>query len=381
MNATKYILSIVVLLIGLITILLEEPLFGIGLVLVGLLIMPFSSKLLTRSAPKVFTEKIKAIVAISISLIILICLGTLGRTSYDKVEKITSEELASLSIHPVKKMLVNELDYYYIEKGTGPVILLLHGFPDMANTWDETISELSKTHRVIAPFLRGYYPTGIPKDNDFSVKSIAEDMVKIIDNLAIDKFIVIGQDWGASIGFSVTNLAAERVEKFVSIAIPHATCLELSPALAYAGRHFFLLGTSDYGVRYTRKSNFEYIDRLYQRWSPDFKDFQESSNAIKETFKYPNRTEAAIGYYRSFSEEQNKPDIQSFYRTIPKTPVLFMLGEHDLIYTEAIVSAMKEKMPQGSQTVVFKNAGHFLHREIFTEYMITLKDFLNIPNS
>lgn len=380
MNPIKYIFSILILLIGISTILLEEPLFGIGLVLISLLIMPFSSKLLTKSAPKIFTKKIKTTLAITLSLIILICLATLGRTSYDKVENITSQELESLSVHPVKKMLVNELDYYYIEKGSGETILLLHGFPDMANTWDETISELSKTHRVIAPFLRGYYPTGIPKDNDFSVKSIAEDMVKIIDNLAIDTFTVIGQDWGASIGFSVTNLASTRVEKFVSIAIPHATCLELTPTLAYAGRHFLLLGTSDYGVRYARKSNFEYIDRLYQRWSPDFKDFQESSDAIKETFKFPNRTEAAIGYYRSFSAEQNMPEMQTFYKTIPKMPVLFMLGEHDLIYTEAIVNAMKEKMPEGSETVVFKNAGHFLHREVFTEYMTTLKVFLNISN-
>lgn len=380
MKIIAYLFSIILFLIGLLCIFLEEPLFGIALVLLALLIMPFSSDALSNLAPKLFTKKIKTITAISISLIILIAIATLGRKSYDKVEQITSKELESLSIHPVKKMLINDLYYYYIEKGTGETILLLHGFPDLANTWDETISELSKTHRVIAPFLRGYYPTGIPKDNDFSVKSIAKDMVKIIDNLAVDKFIVIGQDWGASIGFSVTNLEDERVQKFVSIAIPHPTCLELTPALAYAGRHFFLLGTSDYGVRYTRKSNFEYIDRLYQRWSPDFQDFQKSSNAIKETFKFPNRTEAAIGYYRSFSAEQNMPKMQEFYKMIPKTPVLFMLGEHDLIYTEAIISAMKEKMPEGSQTVIFKNAGHFLHREVFAEYIIALKAFLNISN-
>ncbi len=204
------------------------------------------------------------------------------------------------------------MDYYYIEKGEGDPILLLHGFPDMANTWDETITELSKTNRVIAPFLRGYYPTDIPKNDDYSVKSIAQDMVDLIDKLAIEEFSVVGQDWGASIGFSVTNLADDRVRKFVSIANAHPTCLELTPELAFAGRHFLLLSSGDYAARYTRKNDFEYIDRLYQRWSPDYNGWQTSSNAIKETFKYPNRIEAATGYYRSFASDQEDSKAQAF---------------------------------------------------------------------
>ncbi|MEO1451695.1 MAG: alpha/beta hydrolase, partial [Bacteroidota bacterium] len=257
-------------------------------------------------------------------------------------------------------------------------ILLLHGFPDLANTWDETITELSKTNRVITPFLRGYYPTGIPQNDDYAVKTIAEDMVALMDHLSIDTFSVMGQDWGASVGFSITHLARGRVEKFVSIAIPHPTCLELTPQMAYAGRHFFLLGSGDYGVRYARKNNFEYIDRLYQRWSPDYVEWQKSSQAIKETFKFPHRTGAATGYYRSFAAEQDNPSIQAFYRQIPPIPVLFLVGENDLIYTDEVVSAMQQKMPSGSDVVVFKNAGHFLHREVFQEYISVVKPFLGI---
>ena len=101
---------------------------------------------------------------------------------------------------------------------------------------------------------------------------------------------------------------------------------------------------------------------------------------LKETFKFPNRTEAAIGYYRSFSKDQNVSEVQEFYQKVPKTPVLFLLGEHDLIYSEKMVSSMKEKMPKGSKTVVFKNAGHFLHREVFPEFISELKAFLNNKN-
>jgi hypothetical protein len=137
MKAIQYFLGILVFLIGVSTILLEEPIYGIGLMVIGLLLTPSFSDFITKKAPHIFTKKVKNIAGGSIGLIIIISLATLGRKTYDKVENITADELKNLSIHPIKKTVVNALDYYYIEKGEGETLLLLHGFPDMANTWDE----------------------------------------------------------------------------------------------------------------------------------------------------------------------------------------------------------------------------------------------------
>lgn len=373
---SRYFTGIALLFIGAVTIILEEPWYGAGFMALGLLLVPPLSKLLSKSAPQVFSSKFKTGLFVGLGLLLVSTISLFGRKTYDKKENITPQTLAKLSIHTVKKTRVNKLDYYYLEKGQGPTILLLHGFPDMANTWDETISELSKTHRVIAPFLRGYYPTAIPQNKDFSVKTIADDMVKLMEELAIPEYIVVGQDWGASISYTVANLAPRQVKKVVAISIPHPACLTLTPGLLFAGRHFVMFGTGSYGVRYTRKNNFEYIDRLYQRWSPDYKDFKKSSNEIKETFKFPNRLEAALGYYMSFGADQAIPQKIRFYRQLPKVPVLFLIGEHDGVLNDAMVQAMKKKMPQGSKTIIFKNAGHFLHREVFTEFIKGVKSFI-----
>ncbi|OJJ14450.1 hypothetical protein BKI52_42470 [marine bacterium AO1-C] len=372
----RYLAGIVLLLIGILTITLEEPLYGVGFLILGILLLPWTSSILSKKAPAVFSSKLQIALFIGLSLLIVVSVSLFGRKTYDKTENITPQVLSGLSKHPVKKARVNNLDYYYLEKGQGPVILLLHGFPDMANTWDETIAELSKNYRVIAPFLRGYYPTSIPTNMDFSVKSIAGDMVQLMEKLAIKEWVVVGQDWGASISYATANLAPNKVKKVVSIAIPHPTCLKLTPGLLFAGRHFLLFGTGNYGVRYTRKNDFAYIDRLYQRWSPDYKGFQKSSNEIKETFKFPHRLEAALGYYTSLGVDQGKPDIVAFYQKIPQVPVLFLVGEQDGVYTEDIVQAMNQKMPKGSKSVVFKNAGHFLHREVFADFMKELRPFL-----
>lgn len=377
MTIVLYLFGVLILIVGSLTLILEEPIYGIGLIIIGVITIPITSKLIDKISPNKFSPKVKPSLAILIGIAIITSVNMFGKEVFDKTEKLSPNAISDLSKHTIKSIKINRLDYYYIEKGLGEAVILLHGFPDMANTWDETITELSKTNRVIAPFMRGYYPTGIPEDMDFSVKTIADDIVKLANHLNIDRFKIIGQDWGASITFAVANLVPDRVEKIVSIAIPHPTCLAPTPKLLYNARHFFLFGTGNYGVRYTRKNDFEYIDRLYQRWSPDYTDYKESSEAIKATFRLPGRLEAALGYYMSFAADQKLKDVLSFYQTLPKVPVLFTVGENDAIATEAILEAMRAKMPNGSKTVLFKNSGHFLHKEIFKEFISEVKLFFN----
>lgn len=312
----------------------------------------------------------------ALAVILILAVSLQGRTSYDLQEHITPSVLDSLSIHPVHKQAVNGLDYYFIEAGEGETVFLLHGFPDMANTWDETITELSKDYHVVAPFLRGYYPTGIPEDADYSVKTVASDIVALAAVMGIDSFNIVGQDWGASISYSVANLAPGKVKRIATIAIPHPSCFELSPGLLWFGRHFILFSFENYSVRYTRKHDFRYIDRLYRRWSPDYEAYQESSSAIKETFKFPGRLEAALGYYVSFRDEQGDESRSDFYGQLPQAPVLFMGGENDRGVQEEALACTQEKLPKGSRGVLFKNAGHFLHREIPDQFLKELKSFL-----
>ena len=59
----------------------------------------------------------------------------------------------------------NGLDFAYLEQGDGPLVILLHGFPDTANSWAHQSTALAAAgYRAVAPYLRGYYPTQIPKD-------------------------------------------------------------------------------------------------------------------------------------------------------------------------------------------------------------------------
>ncbi|MGH1339052.1 MAG: alpha/beta fold hydrolase [Aureispira sp.] len=363
-------------LVGLLAIFFEEPLYGVGIFALGFLIFNPSFNLLSKQLEQVFRPNIRMGLILGLGGLIIGGLWLQGRTEYEVKEDLSPMAISKLSIHPIKQKKIGELDYFFIEKGSGPAVFLLHGFPDMANTWDETITALSKKHRVIAPFLRGYYPTSIAPDGDYSVKTIAEDIIELANQLGIEEFNIMGQDWGASISSAVANIAPDKVLKVITLAIPHPSCVEISPELLYYGRHFIVFDFPDWSVRYTRKNNFEYIDRLYKRWSPDFKNYKESSNAIKETFKCKGRLEAALGYYWSLSKDQKDQEMVAFYKQLPTMPFLFLGGENDAIVTPEMLQKIKDTMPTTTKTIVFKKAGHFLHQEVFEEYIKEVKAFL-----
>ena len=75
----------------------------------------------------------------------------------------------------------NGLYFSYLEKGEGPLVILLQGFPDTAHTWDHQMTALADAgYRAVAPYLRGYYLTEIPKDGFYDKATLATDIAELI---------------------------------------------------------------------------------------------------------------------------------------------------------------------------------------------------------
>ena len=96
---------------------------------------------------------------------------------------------------------VRDIDFAYLEAGPadGPLALCVHGFPDHPPTWDLLMPELAAAgYHVVAPWLRGYSPTGLAPDGNYQAASVALDTLGIADALAGDnEAVLIGHDWGA----------------------------------------------------------------------------------------------------------------------------------------------------------------------------------------
>jgi len=286
-------------------------------------------------------------------------------------------ELSRLSCHPIRQTNIRGLEYFYIEQGQGETIFLLHGFPDHAGSWDNVITELSKNYRCIAPFLRGYYPTSMASDGDYTMRSISMDIQALADTLGIPRFAVIGHDWGASVTYSLANLCPERVSKIVTVAIPHPAYIKPNFTALYKARHFLRFRNENKSPAFTRKKNFRYLDVLYKRWAPNWKDFEKTSVLMKELFQMEGRLEAALGYYWSFHRTLGDKELQSFYAQLPQMPLLAFAGKSDgALLLKPFLQMEQTMKTSGVEVAIHEHAGHFLHQEAHDFFVERVLAFL-----
>lgn len=250
----------------------------------------------------------------------------------------------------------NGLRFGYLAAGRGPLVLLLHGFPDTAYTWDRALAALAGAgFRAVAPFLRGYHPTAIPADGAYDADTLAADALALIEALGETSAVVVGHDWGASAAYGAAALGPERVRQLVVFAIPHPRSLRPTPALAWKLRHFFTLRRAHAAARCAR-DDFALIDELVRRWSPAWDVPAAETARVKEAFRVPGCLEAAVAYYRSASVR-----LPRGHRQPIAVPTVAFAGEHDLIAPRAYEKA--RHCFTASYEVVQVPGGHFMHRE------------------
>jgi pimeloyl-ACP methyl ester carboxylesterase len=133
---------------------------------------------------------------------------------------------------------VNGPDMYVASLGEGPVVVLLHGFPDSHAVWHMQMRALADAgFRAVAPDLRGYGRTSAPLDVvGYAIEHLRGDVVALLDALAIDKVSMVGHDWGAAIAWQVAIHAPERVERLVALSVGHPAAFLLPGCNSASGR-------------------------------------------------------------------------------------------------------------------------------------------------
>ncbi len=282
------------------------------------------------------------------------------------------------SHHPLKRVRANGLDFAYLEAGRGPLVLLLHGFPDSADTWNETLDRLAQHgYRGVAPFMRGYYPTAIPPDGDYSAATLGRDALALIEALGETRADVVGHDWGASTAYAAANLDPGRVRRLVTLAIPHPRVLNADLALFRKAPHFIVFQFGYLSEWYASRNDYAYIDYLYAYWSPNWVVPQRQSRLVKASFAQPGRMRAALGYYRALFRDARDTSKAELYRRVTTVPTLAFAGDADgALDTARAFARMPSAFSGGYRLVMLPGAGHFLHREQPREFLDALLAFL-----
>jgi pimeloyl-ACP methyl ester carboxylesterase len=250
----------------------------------------------------------------------------------------------------------NGLRFAYLEQGSGPLVLLLHGFPDTPQTWDQVRPALAQAgFRAVSPFMRGYVPTEIPAQPAYDSDTLGRDALALIEALGERSAFVVGHDWGASAAYSAVGLQPERIRMIVTVAIPHPASIVPTPHVLWAVRHFFKLRRTGMAAR-LRAENLAYIDELVQRWSPAWKVPPGETEAVKRALREPGCLEAAVGYYRALGLTLPKGQ-----RERVSVPAAAFAGQSDLVAPSAYERARARYANR--YEVVVMPGGHFMHRE------------------
>jgi pimeloyl-ACP methyl ester carboxylesterase len=248
----------------------------------------------------------------------------------------------------------NGCRFAYLEWGEGEPIIVLHGFPDGAHTWDVIGPGLAEAGlHAIAPFLRGYAPSAIPL-HDTDARTLGEDLLALMASFQARK--VIGHDWGAESVYAAAGIAPDRFDRLITIAIPHRGGLAPTPSLAWGLRHVIAFKLPGAVKRYA-KNDFAIIGHLYRRWSPTWHWTEEDLRPVKHCFSAPGSWNAALGYYRATTFATPE-----FMRGKVAISTLSIAGADDPVASTPVFEKARRHYT-GRYEVGTIPGGHFCHRE------------------
>ena len=270
----------------------------------------------------------------------------------------------------------NGIDFAYLEAGTGPLALCLHGFPDTAWGWRHLLPALADAgFRAVAPFLRGYAPSSFAPDGAYQAGALAADAVALHDVLGGDAdAVIVGHDWGAMATYGAAAFAPERWRRVVTAAVPPLNALA-SAMLTYDQLRrswyifFFQNPLADIAVG---MNDLEFIARLWQDWSPGY-DGAVDVDHVRDAIGQPEHLAAAIGYYRAMLQpELQRPEWQAHQEACnapTPQPTLYVHGADDgCMSVEWAAGAMAYLPAEGSRVEIIERAGHFLQLEQPAEF-------------
>jgi pimeloyl-ACP methyl ester carboxylesterase len=257
----------------------------------------------------------------------------------------------------------NGLRFGLLEAGAGPLALCLHGFPDCAYTWQRLLPELARAgFRAVAPFMRGYAPTGIPADAAYSVGDLAADANALHEALGGDgDAVLVGHDWGAETAYAAAASAPGRWRRLATLAVPPAGMDDALLGDYEQLKRFFyvflLQDQSGLAREVAGRDDMAFLDLLWRDWSPGFEAGDHLAR-VKESLREPAHLSAAIAYYGATQLGGEAAAVAP-----PPQPTLFLHGARDGCIRADLVRNALDFLAPGSRMVAVPDAGHFLHLE------------------
>lgn len=290
----------------------------------------------------------------------------------------------------------NGIKMHIAEQGSGPVVLLIHGFPELWYSWRHQIPVLAEAgYHAVAPDMRGYGDTDAPLGaHNYTYFHIVGDLIGLLDALGVDKAFVVGHDWGSVIASHLCLFRPDRVTALVNLSVVHRprdpTTKPTEKLRTNFGEGYYMCRFQEPGsvekefasydcATVTKKFLLGIRTALFAA-SPDegILDILETPPTLPSWI-----TEEEIQYFAKQFEKTGFTGGLNYYRALdlnweltgPWTgatitvPTKYIVGDKDLVYTTPGMKKfvhggqLKKSAPFLEEVVVIEDGHHFIQQE------------------
>ncbi|MEE3075213.1 MAG: alpha/beta hydrolase [Planctomycetota bacterium] len=263
-----------------------------------------------------------------------------------------------------------DVKIHYVTKGEGPLLVMIHGFPDYWYTWREQIPALSEHFQVVAMDQRGYNLSGKPEGlARYQMEELVQDVEAVIKHFGKKKAIVVGHDWGGAVAWSFATAKPQMIDHLVILNLPHFNGLQRelanNPEQRRASAYAREFQKEDAASRLTAEG--------LTFWIKD----SEAKAKYLEAFKRSS-FEGMLNYYKA-----NYP--RPPYDETPEMPpvdcsVLMIHGLKDTALLPGALNDTWKWVKRDLTLVTLPEAGHFVQQDAGPKVTQTLLTWLRMKS-
>ncbi|MBT6661453.1 MAG: alpha/beta hydrolase [Verrucomicrobia bacterium] len=257
--------------------------------------------------------------------------------------------------------------HYVMAGDSGPLVVMIHGFPDFWYSWNEQIKALQSTHRVAAIDQRGYNRSDKPMGLDnYAISKLVSDVAAVIRDMGEKKAVIVGHDWGGMVAWSFAMSKPEMTDRLAVLNLPHPKGLnrelannpdqqrnsQYARAFQLPGAHKLLTAERLAGWVKGEAKRAKYIEAMKRS------DFEAMLNYYKRNYPRP-----------PYEEDTSDP-------VRLKMPVLLIHGLDDKALLHGALNRTWEWLDGDLTMVTIPGAGHFVHHDKPSLVSRTLKMWL-----
>ncbi|MDG2212473.1 MAG: alpha/beta hydrolase [Verrucomicrobiota bacterium] len=266
----------------------------------------------------------------------------------------------------------SDVKIHYATLGKGPLVVMIHGFPDYWYTWRHQMETLAEDHQVVAIDMRGYNKSDKPKDKEqYDMKFLIGDVLAVVKHFKKEKATIVGHDWGGAVAWGVAMAAPQICDKLIILNLPHMRGLARELAnnpqqqknSAYArrfqlpGAHLALSAKGLSGWVKDPKARAHYIEAFKRS------DFEAMLNYYKQNYPRPPY------------KENTSPIVKV------KMPVLMFHGLDDKALLPGALNDTWKWLEKDLTLVTIPGADHFVQQDAAQKVSRTMKLWLKLQET